>query len=45
MEGHLYRPLCAEAFGATVRWKDEIKTVYIDANKTDKVEDEDDTRK
>ncbi|WP_136479691.1 copper amine oxidase N-terminal domain-containing protein [Acetivibrio thermocellus] len=34
----------AEAFGATVRWKDEIKTVYIDANKTDKVEDEDDTR-
>jgi len=35
----------AEAFGATVRWKDEIKTVYIDANKTDKVEDEDDTRK
>jgi len=34
----------AEAFGATVRWKDEIKTVYIDTNKTGKVEVEGDTR-
>ncbi|RXE57542.1 copper amine oxidase N-terminal domain-containing protein [Acetivibrio mesophilus] len=34
----------AEAFGATVRWKNEIKTVYIDTDDIGKVVDEGDTR-
>ncbi len=34
----------AEAFGATVRWKEEIKTVYIDTDDVGKVVDEGDTR-
>ncbi len=34
----------AEAFGATVRWKDEIKTVDIDTDDIGKVVDEGDTK-
>ncbi|HOP93935.1 MAG TPA: copper amine oxidase N-terminal domain-containing protein [Acetivibrio thermocellus] len=46
IEGRTFVPAryVAEAFGATVSWRASIKTVYIDMNKTGKVENEGDTR-
>jgi len=46
IEGRTFVPAryVAEAFGATVSWNAAIKTVYINMNKTGKVENEGDTR-
>jgi len=46
IEGRTFVPAryVAEAFGATVSWNAAIKTVYIDMDKTGKVEVEGDTR-
>jgi len=46
IEGRTFVPAryVAEAFGATVSWNAAIKTVYIDMDKTGKVENEGDTR-